>query len=59
MPDQYRPMTRWERIELLRRRLADWEAELRSNKYGMAGVAERAIAVLRIEIEWRKTHYDK
>ena len=37
-------------LDVLRRRLMSWERELLTNRYGMAQVAQRSIAVLRQEI---------
>lgn len=35
---------------VVEKRLAAWEAELKTNQYGMAHLAERAIAVLKAEL---------
>jgi hypothetical protein len=37
--------------ETLERRLEEWQLELRTNQFGMAHLAQRAIAVLREELK--------
>lgn len=38
-------------LEILKDRLAAWELEKETNRYGMQEVADRAIKILTIEIE--------
>lgn len=53
-------MRRRESIDVLYRRLREWEGEAETKAHGFGpGVAERAIAVLRREIHWREQHDER
>lgn len=41
-------------LESMRHRLAEWEREKESNKHGKAHLADRAINLLRTEIELKR-----